>query len=134
MWQVISAYYPIAYIPEALTSYRRSEASVSVADPSLFLRESYENRLLALRRFPEVRAAAGGWSTGLRVLDDYTLYWGINRLRAGNYSEFAWYARRMLERHSASLTARLCYQAIRAIAARTVRARARRLRQRRNEG
>lgn len=130
MWQVISAHMAIAYISEPLTRYRRSASSVSVSHPAIFLRESYENRLLALRRFRRVQDAVGGERVGLAILDDYAMYWAINNLRAGNYREYAWYARRLLQRRVAPLAVRLTYETLRGVAARQMRRLAGRLRRR----
>jgi glycosyltransferase involved in cell wall biosynthesis len=120
MWMVIAAHYEIRFIPRPLTKYRRGPDTLSSTRGDELLREAYEIRAEALRRYPRLVEAVGA-QTARQWLDGCALDNASANLRNGRYDQFRWWAGRTLrDTRSPSTVGRLAYLSLRNPAARAV--------------
>ncbi|MDX6583449.1 MAG: hypothetical protein QOI10_2633 [Solirubrobacterales bacterium] len=113
MWMVIAAHYEIRFIPRPLTKYRRGPGTLSSTRGDALLREAYEIRAEALRRYPRLVDAVGA-QTAHRWLDQCALDNATASLRNGRYDEFRWWAGRTLRgTRSPATVGRLAYLSLR---------------------
>jgi hypothetical protein len=120
MWMVIAAHYELRFLPQPLTKYRRGPDTLSSTRGDELLREAYEIRAEALRRYPRLVEAVGA-QTARRWLDRCALDNASSSLRNGRYEEFRWWAGRTLrDTRSPSTVGRLAYLSVRNTAAMAV--------------
>lgn len=102
LWLTVAARMPIDWIAEPLTYVRHSPGQMTQIKLHSMWREAYLIRERALTS-PAIRDAVGG-AKARRRLDGDLVYWARWHARLGNWSEFAWYARRAIARRSLRLT------------------------------